>query len=143
MPTWITDVLTTALPYWPFITQVIVLWYLGQVAKKRLWTKANATKNRFYEEMRATLPIHPLVAGALWGAMYPWLPAVGFVTTRGGAINEGLLAAMVNICGFVGLEYYAAQKNITWILAILRDTVPDSNSMLPPPPDPAPPADKQ
>jgi hypothetical protein len=134
MPTWVTDYLSAATPYWPFIVQVLVLWYLGQFAKKQLWTKARAAKGGFYAEMRATLPAHPLVVGALWGALYPWAPAVNFITTRGGAVNEGLLAGLISVVGYVGLEQYATAKNITWLLAILKEAVPEpSNSESPAP----------
>lgn len=134
MPDWITSSLETAVPYWPFITKVITIWYLGQLFKKRVWTKANAAGSKFYAFMRATLPFHPLVAGMVWGLLYPWLPAVEFVTTRGGAVNEGILAAVLTVVVHTGLEHYAATQNITWLLAILRETVPTRETSVPPPP---------
>lgn len=84
--------------------------------------------------MRGTLPLHPLVAGAVWGALYPWLPAVDFVTTRGGAINEGLLAGVVTLIGHTGLEALAEARGWTAVLRILRETVPDRATSTPVPP---------
>jgi len=133
------EILGILTPYWPFVTQVVVMWYLGQVFKKRIWTKARAKKNRLVGLMRDTLPFHPLVAGLAWGALFPWLPAVTFVTTRGGAINQALLAAALTTVGHTGLEHFAEARKIEWLLAILRETVkpeseyPPPRNSLPPP----------
>ena len=110
-------------PYWPFVTQVLVLWYLGQVFKKRVWTKARARESKLAAFMRDTMPFHPLVAGLLWGALYPWLPAVSFVHTRGGAINQALLASAITVVGHTGLEHFAKSRQIEWLLAILQESV--------------------
>ena len=128
----IIEALGTLTPYWPFVTQVVVLWYLGQVFKKRVWTKARASRNYWAALMRDTLPFHPLVAGLIWGALFPWLPAVGFVTTRGGSITQGLLAAALTVVGHTGLEHFAEARKIEWLLAVLRETV-ESESVRPPP----------
>ena len=102
--------LETLKPYWPLFTQIVVIWYLGQFFKKRVWTKARSQKGGFFKLMRDTLRLHPLAAGALWGSLYPWLPAVEFVTTRGGAVTEGLLA------GFL----YAAWAILGYVVDIAR-----------------------
>ena len=132
MPEWVTDVLGALEPWWPFVAKVIVIWYLGQVFKKRIWTKGRALEGGFFGFMRTTLPFHPLVAGVAWGALYPWMPAVAIVASRGGAITEGLIAGVVTVAGHTGLEWYAEKKNIGWILAILRDTVKRPSNVPPP-----------
>ena len=134
MPEWVTEVLSTATPYWPAITQVIVIWYLGQFFKKRVWTKKRALGSTLAQLMRDTLPIHPIAAGALWGALYPWLPAVELVTTRGGAINQGLLMGALTMVGHTGLEAVAEARGWTWVLKILRDTVKERETSAPPAP---------
>ena len=131
MPEWIGEVLEAATPYWPFIVQVVIIWYLGQFFKKRVWTKKRALKNDFFEIMRDTLRLHPIAAGAVWGAMYPFLPAVAFVTTRGGAIYEGLFAGFVSMAGHTALEYIAEKRNIGWLLKVLHDTVPARDTLVP------------
>lgn len=128
MPEWIDGALAILKDYWPFVTQVLCIWYLGQVFKKRVWTKKRASTNKYVKFMRDTLPFHPLIAGIVWGAFYPLLPAASFVVTRSGAINEGLLAGLISIVGHTGLEHYAAANNIKWLLATLRDTVSMSES---------------
>lgn len=136
MPEWINDALTTLKPYWPFITQVVVIWYLGQFYKKRVWTKARAKRGGIFGFMRSTLPIHPLVAGALWGALYPMLPAIEWITTRGGAINAGVLAGAVSLIGHTALEAVAEARGWAPVLKVLREAVPDRESSVssnPPP----------
>lgn len=133
------EILGTLTPYWPFVTQVVVMWYLGQVFKKRVWTKARAKRSKFSALMRDTLPFHPLVAGLAWGALFPWLPAVTFVTTRGGAINQALLAGAFTVVGHTGLQHFAKARKIEWLLGILQESVPPesdyppSSNSLPPP----------
>jgi len=126
--------LEAAKPYWSFITQVLVIWYLGQFFKKRIWTKEHAQNSRFIYWMRTTLRLHPLIAGGLWGALYPWMPTVSFVTTRGGAINAGLLAGFTALAGHTILEVLAEKYQWTWVLKILREIVPDRDTDCPPPP---------
>lgn len=129
---WLSEALEAAGPYWPFVTKVAVIWYLGQVFKKRVWTKTRAEKGGFHQLMRDTLVIHPFVIGAAWGALYPWMPAVALVTSRGGAVNEGLLAAFVTLAGHTALEAIAEQREWVWVLRVLKGTVRDPT--IPPPP---------
>lgn len=120
-----------AVPYWPFITQVVVIWLLGQYFKKRVWTKARARKSALGGFMRSTLPLHPLFAGAIWGALYPWLPAVELVQSRGGAVNAGLLAGAATLIGHTALEAMAQARGWTPVLRVLRETVPERESVVP------------
>lgn len=127
MPEWLNEALEVAKPYWPFVAQIVVIWYLGQIFKKRVWTRERAARGEPWKLLRDTLPFHPVVAGGIWGALYPWLPAVEFVTTRGGAITEGVLAGTVSVAAFVGLEYWAEKRKIGWLLKLLRDSVERSS----------------
>ena len=123
--------LAAAGPYWPFITQVAVIWYLGQFFKKRVWTKQHAKGSAFSSFMRSTMRLHPLIAGMLWGALYPWMPAVELVTTRGGAINAGLLAGFTTLAGHTILDALAKKYKWTWVTKVLRDIVPDRETIRP------------
>lgn len=136
MPEWIGDALGAAQPYWPFLTKLVVIWYLGQFFKKQVWTKKRAARGRIMGFMRDTLPVHPLIAGALWGALYPYAPAVTFVTSRGGAVNEGILAGVLTLILHTGLDALAEARGWTWLQRILRETVPDRETSSPPPPGP-------
>jgi hypothetical protein len=131
MPEWVNEVLATLGPYWPFVTKVAVIWYLGQFFKKRVWTKARAARGGVWGFMRATLRLHPLAAGALWGLLYPWMPAVELVGSRGGAVNEGLLAAFVTLAGHTALEAVAVNRGWTSVLKVLRETVPERETVPP------------
>lgn len=132
MPEWITSALESARPYWPFITQVVVIWYLGQVFKKRVWTKKRAARSSFYGMMRSTLVIHPIMAGALWGACFPYMPSIEWISTQGGAINAGLLAGALTLIGHTVLEALAIERGWTSVLRVLRETVPEQESVPPP-----------
>jgi hypothetical protein len=68
------------------------------------------------------MPVHPIIAGIGLGLLYPWLPAVEFVTSRGGAVLEGVLVGILSVVGFMALEYAAEQFGWKWVLRTLRDT---------------------
>lgn len=129
----IMSALEAVMPYWPFITQVMVIWLVGQVAKKRIWTKKRAEQGGIWLIARSTLPLHPIVAGALWGALWPFMPSISFIVSRGGAINAGMLAGAITMIGHTALESLAKAHEWTPVLRVLQDTVPDRESSYPPP----------
>jgi hypothetical protein len=133
MPEWITEALSTATPYWPVITKILVLWMFGQFFKKRVWTRQRAAAGGFHKLMRDTLPLHAPIAGGLWGLAWPFLPAVEFVTTRGGAVSEGLLAGVLSMAAFSALEHVAQARGWTWVLGVLKDAGTVRESTVPPP----------
>lgn len=122
MPSWIPQALLAVQPYWPVIVKIIVLWMFGQFFKKRVWTKAKAAQNAFHKLMRDTMPLHAPIIGGLWGVMWPFMPACSFVTTRGGAVQEGLLAGVLSMAAFSALEHIAEARGWTWILETIKDT---------------------
>lgn len=111
-------------PAWPMLLQALVLWYLGNVFKKRVWTRARAKKGGVYAWMRDTLPAHPVVAGALWGALWPWTPAVEWAHTRGSAIGWGMIAGVVSVWGFDLARRLADNRGWQWLSAALSDPLP-------------------
>lgn len=133
MPEWVKDVAEFLGPYWPFIVKVVFFWYVGQHMKKRVWTRERATRGGFWLFARQSMWTHPTVAGVVLGLMYPALPAVEMVGTRGGAVLEGVLAGIVSTTGFMALERAAEQFGWTWVLRTLRDT--GRPTSVPPPPE--------
>jgi len=129
----LTKILAEAGPYWPFITQVLVIWLFGQVAKKRIWTKKRAKNGGIWLFARSTLPLHPIIAGALWGALWPFMPSTEFVTSRGGAINAGMLAGAFTMIGHTVLESMAIAHGWGPVLRVIQNTVPEKDSSYPPP----------
>lgn len=77
-----TFLVESVLPYgqylWPFVTASSVLAIVGQVLRNRLWTRENAAKWRWVAFGRATIPAHPVLAGAALGVVWrnpcgdPW-----------------------------------------------------------------------
>jgi hypothetical protein len=133
MPEWIPNTLSTVQPYWPAVTKIVVLWMLGQFFKKRVWTKVRAANGGFFKLMRDTLPLHAPATGALWGLLWPVLPACTFITTRGGAFTEGLLCGVLSMAAFSALEHIAQGRGWSWVLETIKDTGTVDDSIPPPP----------
>lgn len=124
LPDELVNLLMWAKPAWPLLLQALVLWYLGNIFKRRVWTRARAKKGGVYAWMRDTLPMHPVAAGGIWGAFWPFTPAVDWVTTRGSAIGWGMLAGVVSVWGFDLLKRLAENRGWTWLAAALSDPSP-------------------
>lgn len=127
-------------PWWPAIAKIVTIWTLGQVFKKRVWTKQRAAHSVFVAFMRASLPLHPFVVGALWGLGWPDMPACDFVSSRGAAVNEGLVCAFITVAGHTVLEYVALHfvlrnPDSKWgiVLKVLREAVRERETSIPPP----------
>lgn len=99
--------------HWPFPAAMLVLAAIGQVMKGSVWTEQNFLKWRqekpnrvlwrFFWWGRATLPVHPVVAGALL-CFVPGIPASPGVETR---------TALALYFGFAGVMS-------TWAFALVR-----------------------
>lgn len=63
-----------AWPHWPGLAWSIMAMVVGQVAKNAIFTKKQAAVERksqpFWWWMRKTLPLHPVVVGALVGMLW-------------------------------------------------------------------------
>lgn len=119
---WVNGALKTAAPYWPFIAQVLVFWFVGQNMKKRVLTKERAARGGVWRYLRTTMWAHPMVAGTAWGLAWPAMPAVESVTSQGGAVTQGLIAGVVSVAGYKLLETLAEARGWTWVLKFLRET---------------------
>jgi hypothetical protein len=120
------DSLVTSLkPWWPFVVQLITFWFVGQNVKKRILTKRRAASSPIFAMLRDTMWIHPSIAGFLWGLSFPWMPAVEFVTTRGGAVTQGIAAGVLSVVGFRALEAVAAARGWVWLSNVLHEVGTD------------------
>ena len=54
--------------HWPFAAVALILATLGQVTTRTLFSDAMVKRHRLSAIGRATLPMHPVIAGALLGA---------------------------------------------------------------------------
>ena len=71
--------LPLAATHWPFIALAAVLWALGQAGKA---LAPDASAGPMWKAYRATLPWHPLLAGAVIGTLCPALAPLVLGNTR-------------------------------------------------------------
>lgn len=125
--------LDIAAPWWPFIMQVVLFWYLTQWGKKNVWTRkrAHAGKSGAMLMLRDTKGLHPLLWGAAWGAGYPSAPAVAAATTIGEAIMWGVGAGLCSLVGHKIFVDQAEKRGWTGVLRVLK-TAGDRETSAPP-----------
>lgn len=133
MPEWLSDAIEMAKPYWPILVQCITFWFVTNNLKKRVFTKARAAGGGFHSFMRSTMWAQPMLYGAAWGALYPWMPSITWITTRGGAVTAGILAGVGSVAGFRLLEAVAEKRGWIPVLKVLREV--GSPTLRPPPAD--------
>lgn len=72
------DVVSFVTSHWPFLVFALTAAIVVQIFKAAVWTEARAkgkgARAGFFWWARKTLPLHPVVAGALFG-LIPGLPA--------------------------------------------------------------------
>lgn len=60
---------------WPFVAWLILAMVVGQVMKNSVWTKERALRKDKWQPlfwwMYRTLPLHPMVSGAVVGMLWP------------------------------------------------------------------------
>lgn len=60
-------------PYWGWCVVAAMLALVGEVLKRKAFTEALAVRSSFAKWWRATMPLHPVIVGALLGAL-PGMP---------------------------------------------------------------------
>lgn len=102
------DLLELVLSHWPFIVFTLVAAMVVQIFKAAVWTAERAegkgAKAGFFWWMRKTLPLHPVVLGALFG-LIPGLP-----------LSQGVEHTMATSA----MYYAAAGLTSTWAFSVLR-----------------------
>lgn len=71
IPTLISDYL---LPHWGFVAYALVAAFLGELCKRRWFTREHALTSEWAHRLRRTLPLHPVLLGGLLGYL-PGMPA--------------------------------------------------------------------
>lgn len=71
---WLAEGIEWLRPHWPGFTWAFVAMLIGQVMTRHVFTRARSTgrgsRVRFFYWMRKTLPIHPVLAGAIVGLIW-------------------------------------------------------------------------
>lgn len=104
-----------ALSHWPFLAFSLICAVVIQVAKATIWTKARAEHRGrgagFFWWGRKTLPLHPVVVGALLG-LIPGAPGSAGVETPAALSLYYALAGLVSTWLFAVIKGLAKQRGI-------------------------------
>jgi hypothetical protein len=101
---------TYILPHWPFFGAMLIFAMIGEVMKG-IFTKKLAESSPFARIFRATLPLHPVLAGIAlgWSNM---LPASGGVEGAGGKALYFGAAGVLSSWLFYAIKRYARKKGV-------------------------------
>jgi len=116
------------LPHWPLLVMAFLLGTVGQFFKTRVWTKERAAKSRVMWWIRAALPLHAPMVGALV-ALFGKL-IFGTMPASLGAESYPDLMLYYAGAGAVAAYFVALLKHIAKSRGIQLSPV-----SMPPPPD--------
>jgi hypothetical protein len=88
------EIIALLLSHWPFFAASAILWFVGQVIKGQLGSQRRLEKSALGRWVRTSLPLHPVVAGALLG-LVPGLPVSVAETT---VASRCLYFALAGVC---------------------------------------------
>jgi len=116
--------------HWPFFTWFLVATLLGEVFKRTLWTKDNATNKKphwFWWWARKSMVLHPVFAGV----------GVGFVWQQPEAGVDGLPASLgyFALSGALSVWGYELVKNFLKKKANVNVSLPGLDTPSEPPGD--------
>jgi hypothetical protein len=80
------------IPHWPWFAAAVIFGYMG-VAFKKVITPEVAERSKLAWWFRATLPLHPVVAGLVVGALDVFPTSLGAAGRAGGALYYGVAGA--------------------------------------------------
>lgn len=96
-------IIPTIIEWWPLFFAAAVLWSIGQQVKKFI----PDTQSKFWVFYKRTLPLHPVLAGILFGSL-SFAPVPTSVASLGGASGSLFYAG----AGF--LATYGHDLWVTW-----------------------------
>jgi hypothetical protein len=88
---------------WPFVAWLVLAMVFGQVMKSSVWTKERATQKGRWQPlfwwMYRTLPLHPMLSGALVGLAWP-----NPIETIDSRIASAIYFALAGACSVFAYE---------------------------------------
>lgn len=111
MPTWYSSAVDALVHWAPFFVQVAVLSYVMWVLRNNYFTHEKALRDKLTWQIRRSLPLWPLIAGAIWGAI-PWTPRLWFVESYFGGIQQGVCSGVASVFLPWIIEMIAAKRGI-------------------------------
>lgn len=117
------------LPHWPFFTFVLVFAIFGQISKNAIFTKTaylTLSPKWFFWWGRKTLPLHPILAGIVVGAL--WKNPDSLAKTTIASIGYFALAGALSVWAYEFLKGLAKKEGFDLSLPGIDDSV------VPPPP---------
>lgn len=92
----------------PFFVVVLSLSILGMFFSRKVWTKERAYAKdksaKFFKLMRDTQVLHPMLAGAVWLAI--WKDPMDYGWDAGDAFSYGLMAGAFSLFPWVAAKMY-------------------------------------
>ncbi len=117
------------LPHWPFLCWMLVAMVIGQVAVRNVFTKVRTARGWAWAWGRRTLPLHPVLAGAVLGLIWR--------DPEGGGMGPAASACYFAAAGALSLWLFEAVSRFAKARGV-EITFPGSDEDHLPPPPPAP-----
>jgi hypothetical protein len=117
------------LPHWPFLTTLVIFMMIGQVVKTVVFPRSGhltRTPLWLFWWGRKTLPLHPILCGALLGVL--WRSPEPGITSLPASIGYFAMAGALSVWAYEFLKGLAKKQGIDLSLPGVDETIP------PPPP---------
>jgi len=124
---------TYLLPHWPFFFMSFMLGLMGNVMKNKVWTQKRASRSKVFYWIRAFLPLHAPLAGAVLG-MGCGLLFPGHVLASPGVESPGQLMMYYMGAGGFSAWVFNAFKHFAESRGVNVPDEFDGDSDSPPPP---------
>lgn len=96
-------------PHWPWVAGYFGFYFVGAFMKAQVWTKRRARTSKPFHFMRRTMAMHPVLVGALVGAL-PSMPVSPGIEYPLGAMLYWCSAGMASSFTFHAFSDYLKKK---------------------------------
>jgi hypothetical protein len=107
---------TYMLPHWPFFFVAFMLGLAGNIFKNRVWTRDKAAKSKVVWWIRAFLPLHAPLAGALLAVvgfkLFGSVPVSPGVEGLGGAVLYYMGAGALSAYCFNAFRHFVESRGV-------------------------------
>lgn len=108
------------LPHWPFVSVSIVLYVVGRILKKKVYTHERARNHAAFRWLRATMALHPMIAGFFLGL----IPDVPVSPGVHGTLAASIYYMLAGACASVVYDTIRGHQKWNIQIAGLTDPPP-------------------